>query len=121
MKIQSLLLVLAPLVMSTHALGASFDCQKAKTYAERQVCGNPLLSKLDDAMAFNYRNMRAADLGPEGGATIRREQKKWISARDQCSTVECLERLYRSRITETCDYGVASGVHPDCIDAGDVH
>lgn len=121
MKFRSLTFALVPLVISTYALGASFDCKKARTYAETQVCSNPLLSKLDDAMAFNYRNMTTADLGPGGGATIRQVQKKWLSERDRCSTVACLEQLYRSRITETCDYAVVAGVHPDCIDADDIH
>jgi hypothetical protein len=27
---------------------------------------------------------------------------------------------YRERVDETCDYGVVSGVHPDCVDADDI-
>jgi hypothetical protein len=78
-----------------------------------------LLRKLDDALSSNYKAMLGADFG--GSVTdLRNEQREWIANRNKCTTRECLVVAYKKRIDETCDYGVVSGVHPDCVHAEDV-
>jgi uncharacterized protein len=51
------------LVLNHAAFAASFDCNKASTSVEKQICGDTLLSRLDDALAENYQNMVASDIG----------------------------------------------------------
>lgn len=53
MKTQPLLLM--PFVAVTmNAQAASFNCAKASTFVEKQICHNPYLSKLDEALATKY-------------------------------------------------------------------
>lgn len=98
------------------AQAASFNCEKAKSYAEKTVCADPLLSKLDEALSSNYQLMLAANTGVPP-ARLRQEQRLWQRERDQCSTPECLRQAYAQRIDETCDYAIVSGVHPLCQSA----
>jgi uncharacterized protein len=114
-----LLVALTALFVSSSAFAVSFDCAKASTFAEKTIYSDPLLRKLDDALSSNYKAMLGADFG--GSAeNLRNDQRKWIANRNKCTTRECLVATYRERIDETCDYGVVSGVHPDCIHAEDV-
>ncbi len=114
-----LLLALTALFVSSSAFAVSFDCAKASTFAEKTICSDPLLRKLDDALSNNYKAMLGADLGGPV-ETLRNDQRKWIANRNKCTTRECLVATYRERIDETCDYGVVSGVHPDCVHADDI-
>lgn len=114
-----LLVGLAVLLVSSSAFAVSFDCAKASTFAEKTICSDPLLRKLDDALSSNYKTMLGADFGGPI-ANLRNDQRKWIAERNKCATRECLVAAYRERIDETCDYGVVSGVHPDCVHADDI-
>ena len=114
-----LLIALGAVFISSSAFAVSFDCTKASTYAEKTICSDPLLRKLDDALSKNYKAMLDADLGGPV-ENLRNDQRKWIANRNKCTTRECLVAAYRERVDETCDYGVVSGVHPDCVDADDV-
>jgi uncharacterized protein len=100
-------------------LAASFDCAKATSAVERMICSDRLLSRLDDALAKNYRNMLSADFGGSK-ADLRHSQHKWLSERNRCRDNACLVDLYRERVDELCDYGVASGVHPGCTPSEDI-
>src|ERR1700737_4160849 len=112
-------LLVALFLVSTSAFAVSFDCSKSSTFAEKTICSDPLLRKLDDALSINYKAMLGADLGGTV-ENLRIEQRKWIANRNKCATRECLVAMYRERIDETCDYGVVSGVHPDCVHADDI-
>lgn len=114
-----LLVALTALFVSSSAFAVSFDCAKASTFAEKTICSDPLLRKLDDALSSNYKAMLGADFGGSV-ESLRNDQRKWIANRNKCTTRECLVATYRERIDETCDYGVVSGVHPECIHAEDV-
>jgi|GEM_PF-854544 uncharacterized protein len=114
-----LLIALGAVFISSSAFAVSFDCTKASTYAEKTICSDPLLRKLDDALSKNYKAMLGADLGGPV-ENLRNDQRKWIANRNKCTTRECLVAAYRERVDETCDYGVVSGVHPDCVDADDI-
>lgn len=98
----------------------SFDCTRASSAAETMICGNPLLAKLDAALAANYRVMDAADIGKGARDDLRKTQTAWLSDRNRCADTECLAELYRRRIDEVCEYPVLSGIHPICVDANDV-
>jgi uncharacterized protein YecT (DUF1311 family) len=114
-----LLVALAALFVSSSAFAVSFDCTKASTFVEKTICSDPLLGKLDDALSKNYKQMIVTDFG---GSVIdlRNEQRQWVSSRNKCTTRECLIVAYKKRIDETCDYGVLSGVHPNCVHAEDL-
>jgi uncharacterized protein YecT (DUF1311 family) len=113
------LLAIAFVFLVPAAATASFDCDKARTYVEKTVCADPLLGRLDEALARNYDAMLAADLGATR-QSLRNEQFRWLATRNQCGSTQCLVDVYRARVDETCDYGVASGVHPDCMPSEDV-
>lgn len=97
----------------------SFDCAKASTFAEKSICGTPLLAKLDSALAANYKGMLGADFGGSK-KSLRDDQIKWLASRNKCTDIKCLVDVYRTRVDETCDYGVVSGAHPECTSSADI-
>ncbi|MGK8709160.1 lysozyme inhibitor LprI family protein [Metapseudomonas otitidis] len=114
-----LLLAIVAVVNSPLVFSASFDCAKASTYAEKEVCSDVLLSNLDDALASNYQSMLGADIGGSV-KSLKAEQRAWLVERDKCTSRDCLVASYKKRVNETCDYGVVSGVHPVCVMADEV-
>jgi uncharacterized protein len=90
--------------------GASFDCRKATTQVEKQICASSDLSKLDTDLtrAYLYASLEVSD--PQ---QLKTEQRAWIKKRDECpnQTPACAIALYRSRIAELrnllgdCDRG----------------
>ena len=105
--------------ITPQAIAASFDCSKVSTYVERTICADVLLERLDIALAQNYRGMLASDFG--GSKTVlRQEQLKWMSERNKCTNIKCIADAYRKRLDETCDYGVVTGVHPECTLSEDI-
>lgn len=101
--------------------GPSFDCAKASTAVEKSICADPLLSRLDQAMADNYSAMRNSGIGAEAREELKASQRQWSAARSSCSTTQCLADRYRNRIDEICDYPMITGIHPGCIEAIDVN
>jgi uncharacterized protein len=84
---------------------ASFDCAKARTAAEKMICADAELSKLDERMAAAYAKTlaRTKDKGK-----LKREQKEWLTRRDKCAKIvedpeyykDCIEKEY-SNCTQT--------------------
>ena len=69
--------------------GPSFDCAKAESSAEKLVCENADLARLDRAVAERFRAAlaaaRALDTGAaEAEAELRAYQRGWIEGRDEC-------------------------------------
>ncbi|WP_051320526.1 lysozyme inhibitor LprI family protein [Cupriavidus sp. amp6] len=112
-------LILALLIVSPLAHATSFDCKKASTFAEKTICASSLLGKLDDALTENYSAMLATDLG-DGGASLKKEQRAWISQRNKCTTEQCLIDLYRKRVDDVCEAPVVSGMHAACVQSSDI-
>ena len=111
-------------VMSSYAVvshSASFDCKKAATPIEKQICGDALLGKLDSALSENYKNMLASDIGSGASKDMKATQKKWMASRNKCTDKQCLVEAYKKRMDEVCDYPVISGMHPDCTASQDVN
>ncbi len=111
--------LLVGLLSLTQATAASFDCRKATSFVEKTICSEPLLSKLDEALASNYRRMLESDFGGTK-QSLRAEQLRWLATRNSCSDAKCILEAYRKRVNETCDYGVVTGVHPICTSAEDI-
>lgn len=78
----ALLLVAAP----------AFDCAEARLDAERMICASEALARRDRALALVYR-------GAEPRTPLfRRGQRRWLAARNRCSTEACLAAAYDARI-----------------------
>jgi uncharacterized protein len=75
--------------------GPSFDCTRAATPAERAICADEGLAKLDKQLAKLYAQtlVAAAD-----APALRRAQTRWLRERDKCSSRACFEAAYRARI-----------------------
>ena len=115
---RNLVLLAFALAGSGHA--ASFDCKKAATFVEKQVCSNNTLGKLDEALAENYRYMLASDIGDGARKHLRESQRSWLKERNRCTTAYCVEALYKLRVDAVCELPVLSGVHPICTSSDEI-
>lgn len=79
---------------STSAFGASFDCQKPASHAEKSICSDEELFSLDDDLAKAY--VAALREHPN----LRESQRRWLRQRNACQIRECLVAAYRTRIAE---------------------
>lgn len=98
----------------------SYDCAKASTPAEKIICGNDYLKKLDLALDKNFKMMLSADIGNGAKEDLKKTQKEWVAERDRCTDANSIVSLYKTRIDDICDYPVVSGVHPPCTSAHDI-
>ncbi len=80
------------LLLTTPALSEespAFDCAKARTSAEKLICEDADLAKLDRLVADRYaaalEATKALDTGSaEAENTLRANQRGWIKGRDDC-------------------------------------
>ncbi|HTQ34643.1 MAG TPA: lysozyme inhibitor LprI family protein [Stellaceae bacterium] len=78
----ALLFPLALLLSAMPALAQPApDCSKARTAAEKAICGDPALSTADGAMSKAYAALAKA-LAPGQQAGLRRDQRQWVKDRD---------------------------------------
>lgn len=78
--------------------GASFDCAKGSSFAERTICTDRRLSELDDKLALAYKNALAKAAEP---AAVRASQRYWLQLiRSRCQDSECLRGAYEARLAE---------------------
>jgi uncharacterized protein YecT (DUF1311 family) len=76
----------------------SFDCQKASNGAERLVCSDRELAKLD--VNLNQIYIKARDL-TDDKEKLKNEQNEWIkSSRNACSDKNCMTNAFKQRISE---------------------
>ncbi len=92
---------------------ASFDCGAAAAPRERLICGDPDLSRDDDALAAAFKAALAA-LSEAGKVGLRNDQRRWIRFTDivcatnrkgdepapRSSSTECLKTEYHERQKE---------------------
>lgn len=86
------LLTLLPI--AAHAAG--FDCAKAASPAEKTICADTALSKLDGDLSAAWKKALA-----KGGdtAALKAAQLKWLKQRDQCGNdAPCLGDRYHERL-----------------------
>jgi uncharacterized protein len=85
------------------AIAASFDCNSPRlTSVETTICADTGLSALDLKLASIYA-ARARQASPADKSRLVREEKVWLSERNNCSTSECLRQAYDSRIASLSD------------------
>lgn len=96
MKMTQGLLVVVALLLPLHSYAASFDCTKAKTWAEKTVCSTKQLSSLDELLAASFKKALA---NTDDKAALKTEQVAWLTAeRDVCADVACLKAAYTARL-----------------------
>lgn len=106
-------------LIAVDAGATSFDCAKASTYSEVQICSSQSLQALDEQLNSAY----VQALGKAADKTaLRAEQRDWIKHRDQCATPECISQAIESRSRALSDVRVPlpapqpkvapSNVHP---------
>lgn len=84
--------------MSEEEIKPSFDCAKASTPAERLICSDSGLARLDSQLAEVYSTVRA---GSADKNALRDEQNAWRrGVRDACSDVSCMSAAYEGRIAQ---------------------
>jgi uncharacterized protein len=83
------------LVLIPSARVATFDCDKASTFAEKAICSDSRLTAMDDELGALYKAALASS--PDKTA-LKAEQKAWLAARDSCQDDACIMQAYAERI-----------------------
>lgn len=89
---------------------ASFDCAKASSNMEKAICQNPKLSKLDEALASEYKTAKER-LSPAAAKNFVRGQVSWLrfqatacfidyyaAPETPVRATECLVQAYEQRL-----------------------
>jgi uncharacterized protein YecT (DUF1311 family) len=102
--------VFAVLAFSSFAQAASFDCAKASSRSEKQICADPQLSKLDEDLARAFQAVRGR-LSADASKLFVSGQRAWLRFQSSYCFVDasgkpaqsaeslaCQIDLYKSRI-----------------------
>ncbi len=96
--VRTILLLAACLALPVDgAKAASFDCAKAATTVENEICADPALSQADERMAQAYGKVMEATLAPRA---LRSDQMRWLASRELVGTLDDLRGSYDRRIAE---------------------
>lgn len=89
----------APVVRASAPIAPSYDCDLARTRAERMVCEDPHLALQDRRLDRAFR--RAVDAGVPYGA-LRAEQDDWLAIREDAAGYDAgaVSDVYAQRIDE---------------------
>jgi uncharacterized protein len=82
-------------VLMPSARAATFDCDKASTFAEKVVCSDSRITAMDDELGRLYKAALAS--APQKEA-LRTDQKAWLASRDRCQDSNCIMKAYSDRI-----------------------
>ena len=96
-------LIVIVVLAGRHAAAAapSFDCTKAQSWAEKQICGDDKLSALDSWLSplFNQVVQRSA---AKDADALKAQRKAWFKARNDCKAEAdgnaCLAQRYQDFI-----------------------
>jgi len=91
----AILTVLLCFALTPAASAASFDCNKASSFAEKVVCSDSRLTVMDDELGRLYKAALAS--APKNEA-LHAEQKAWQAARYRCKDSDCIMQAYTDRI-----------------------
>jgi uncharacterized protein len=91
--------IIAVLPSAAHSQ-PSFDCRKASSAAEKTVCADPGLARLDKQLAAQYKSLVRSFTDEDQIAQIKLDQNHWLSTRNACAAAaECLSKTYRERLS----------------------
>ena len=88
------------LLLLSHAArvsAASFDCAQTLTKIEKQICGDPALSALDERLAAVYAKATEAS---DSSSTLKVEQRRWLVERNRCADTACIKNAYTARLAQ---------------------
>lgn len=89
-------LALLPLLVTAANADPSFDCAKAQSAAEKQVCLVPDLQWSDRQLARLYKLARK-----QNGNAVVESQREFLAKRDACrEDTDCLDAAYKARLKE---------------------
>jgi len=91
MKSVKFLILVMLLISSGSLFAASFDCSKAKSFAEKTICSDPKLSKDDDDL--KYLHFKAKSYVQDRKAFAEITKTLWNS-RERCSDFACVNAWY---------------------------
>lgn len=77
--------------LMTHAHAASFDCSKAKSFAETTICKSPQLSKDDDDLKLVFSKAKGYVQDRKAFSEIT---KTLWNSRERCSDYKCVDAWY---------------------------
>lgn len=98
------------------AVTPSFDCTKAVRDAERTICENASLARIDAQSSSLYRRLMDT-VHVELRKNLQRNQLDFLRQRNDCrANVPCLESSYLFRYVELC--GIAKLYGLPCTDEG---
>ncbi len=87
--------------------GPSFNCKRARTFIEKEICRSASLSAKDRRMSQLYfRQLKAHQTYGDGLDVneFKAEQRSWLARRDRCQTAACLHEAYDYRLAELENY-----------------
>lgn len=88
----------AMLLLPLCAHAASFACAKAGSAAEKTVCADERLSRLDSDLGTAYAQALTAASDP---TALRAAQRAWLKERDACGAdAACLRQSYERRLRD---------------------
>ncbi|EKN5091898.1 lysozyme inhibitor LprI family protein [Yersinia enterocolitica] len=76
---------------ASNVYSASFDCTKAKSFAEITICGNPELSSKDEDLSKEYKLAKDAFTDKKAFSEIT---KSLWSSRERCTDYHCIANWY---------------------------
>ncbi|WP_057380204.1 lysozyme inhibitor LprI family protein [Pseudomonas aeruginosa] len=89
-------------LLAGQTVAASFDCSKASSFPEKEICRDGYLSGLDDWLAKSYRT--ALEVNPDQYEAVRQSQREWLATRDACTDQKCLDKTIGARIQALDQY-----------------
>lgn len=92
-------------LLAGQTVAASFDCSKASSFPEKEICRDGYLSGLDDWLARSYRT--ALEVNPDQHDAVRQSQREWLATRDACTDRKCLDKTIGARIQALDQYVTA--------------
>lgn len=79
---------------------ASFDCARATTQVEKEICASPVLRRLDRQIAFAYRAALVRHGQSESVEALRDDQRQFNSIRERAgmsASAQTLQQMMESR------------------------
>jgi uncharacterized protein len=85
------------LVMMSTAAAANINCHRDTAPAERIICANDDLLRMDERMSTLYFRLNN-DVRRPVARRLLDNQRDWLYERNQCRSARCLRDMYRERI-----------------------
>lgn len=103
------LALLLPALPAAAQEGPSFDCAKAATKVEKQICEDWTLSAFDRWVAQLYKELRGA-LDAKGQEALKAEQRAWLKEeRNACEKAKATAELDAAGALWSCLYRAYEG------------